>query len=205
MKEELRRKGLLAAVLAVGLGIGFVLNGSGEEPSPRTGNISGEVDNSSWTDFTLQAVESGENFTISELERPVLVETFAVWCTTCSRQQEEVSRLHKDVNVTSVSLNVDQNENTDKIINHKQDNGFHWRYAIAPVELTNDLRNRFGNSIANPPSAPMILICDGKAVRLEKEDLGSPVKSSDFLEKEIISRCGINVGSNSRSGSGAIA
>lgn len=186
MNKDLKQKGLLSVLLVIGLGVGFLANSSNFLESSGPGGL---ADNSSWTEKELQAVESGESFTISELERPVLIETFAVWCTTCSRQQQEIKKLHESRNITSVSLNVDQNENEEKVLNHKKQNGFDWIYAISPIELTNVLRQRFGNSIANPPSAPVILICDGEANRLEKEDFGSPVKSADFLEEKIKSQC----------------
>ena len=199
MKKQKALK--IGGVLVLGLGLGLALNSS------QQGTVSGpeSVGSLEWQNVTLQDVDTGENFTVSGLERPVLLETFAVWCTTCSHQQQEIEKLHEEVNVTSVSLNVDPNEDAEKIVDHKEENGFHWLYAISPVELTNSLRNRFGNSIANPPSAPVILLCEGEAVRLEKEGFGSPVKSADFLEEEIISTCGLETGGSSRSGSGAVA
>lgn len=202
MKKEKTLK--ISGVVLIGLGLGLLLNFSQQgdtKPGPE-GSVNSQAVN--WQNFSFQTVEDSENFTVSGLEKPVLIETFAVWCTTCSRQQQEIKKLHEDLNVTSVSLNVDPNENAGKVIDHKQENGFDWRYAVAPVEVTNALRTEFGNSVANPPSAPVILVCGGEAVRLEKEGLGSPVKSSDFLAEEIRDRCEIDLESNSRSGSGAV-
>lgn len=199
MKKERAVK--LAGVLVLGLGLGLILNFSQQEANAGPGG----AENIDWQEKMLEDVSTGENFTFSGLERPVLIETFAVWCTTCSRQQQEIEKLHEEVNVTSVSLNVDPNEDAEKVVNHRQENEFDWRYAVAPVDLTNALRNEFGNSVANPPSAPVILLCDGEAVRIEKEGFGSPVKSADFLEERIRSVCGENLERNSRSRSGTIS
>lgn len=199
MKEDLKKQSLLAAVLIFGIGLGVLVNSS----TLIVGDDTPQFRNLNWTDATLQTVEGGENFTISSLDEPVMIETFAVWCTTCSRQQQEIKKLHERINVTSVSLNVDQNENDKKVLNHKKENDFSWRYAISPIELTNVLRQKFGNSIANPPSAPVILVCDGESFRLEKEGFGSPVKSADLLQDKIKNKCDTDFREESDSRSGA--
>ena len=199
MEQDLKNYIVLAGILGIGLVTGFALNSSGSGSGPG-----GSLDGSDWRNTTLQDVSTDENFTITGLEKPVVVETFAVWCTTCSRQQSEIKDIHGSVEFSSVSLNVDRNENREKIIQHKETNNFTWTYAISPISLTNQLRERFGNSIANPPSAPVILVCEDGARRIQKEGFGSPVKSSKMLEEEIKLGCN-ETETNPRSGSGAVS
>lgn len=179
MEQDLKKKSMLAGILVVGLVIGVTLNNS-TKPSA----LSGSVNASDWKQVTLQDVSTGENFTMAELEKPVLVETFAVWCPTCTRQQVEIQKLHKRTNITSVSLDVDPNEDASKIRSHIQRNGFSWRYAISPIELTNMLRAKFGNSVANPPTAPVILVCENDSRRLP-----DGVKPVSTLQEEIEKGC----------------
>ena len=137
-----------------------------------------------WRNTELEDVRTGENFSISELDKPLLLESFAVWCPTCTRQQQEIGRIHQSTNVTSVSIDVDPNEDASQVRSHIQENGFDWRYAIAPPEITSLLARDFGNSVLNPPSAPVILICEEGSRQLDRG-----VKKKQELESEIVEGC----------------
>lgn len=178
MEDDMRRKVLIAGFLIVGLGIGGLLNYENSSPP------SGPADGDSWRTVELTDVREGESYSIDSLEKPVLLETFAVWCPTCTRQQQEIKELHGDVNFTSVSLNVDQNENADKIRSHIQSNGFDWRYSIAPATLTQKLIREFDPSMAQPPSAPVVLVCENSSRKLK-----NGVKPASKLEEEIRKGC----------------
>lgn len=179
MDKDWKNYVLLAGILGLGLLAGLTLNDSAFSRGPLD-----SVNTSDWKETTLQEVSSGENFTIAELEKPVLIETFAVWCPTCTRQQVEIEKVHNSTDVTSVSLDVDLNEDPEKVRNHVERNGFDWRYAISPIELTNKLRKKFGTSIANPPSAPVILVCEEGSRRLP-----DGVKTASTLQEEIEKGC----------------
>lgn len=140
--------------------------------------------NSTWQQVELEDVNSGQSFTVAELDKPVLIETFAVWCTTCTRQQQEIKKLHEQSGVTSVSLNVDVNEDGEKIRQHTQRQGFDWRYAVSPPELTRSLVEQYGNSIRHPPSAPVVLVCENSTRRLP-----NGVKPVSKLQEEIERGC----------------
>lgn len=143
----------------------------------------------SWMNIELKDVRTEETFKISDFEgKPVLVESFAVWCPTCTKQQKEIKGLHEEIGneVISVSLDTDPNEDSSKVLEHLQANGFDWYYAISPIEMTQSLINEFGNSIINAPSAPMILICeDGSFRKLS----GSGSRDVDKLKEEIERGC----------------
>lgn len=163
------------SLLVIVVSVGFIQS--------ETDTQSVEADN--WREVTLENVNSGENFSISELEKPVFIETFAVWCPTCTNQQLEMKKLHESKNVTSVSLNVDPNEDAEQIRSHTEENGFDWRYAISPPELTRQLISKFGNTVANPPSAPVILVCENNSRRLS----GNGVKPASELQAELEKGC----------------
>jgi len=139
-----------------------------------------------WQTASLEDVNSGETFTVEQFRgTPVLLESFAVWCPTCTKQQREIQKLHDEVgeSVISISLDADQNEDADRVRAHTESQGFDWRYVISPIEVTLSLVGDFGPSIVNAPSAPVILICPGG----EYKKLDSGVKKVPELKGEVAS------------------
>ncbi|PSG99071.1 MAG: hypothetical protein BRC29_02995 [Nanohaloarchaea archaeon SW_7_43_1] len=141
-------------------------------------------ENIDWKQVELEDVRSGETYTVAELEKPVLIETFAVWCTTCTKQQKETQEFHSKSEVTSVSLNVDPEEDRENIQEHLNRHGFDWRYSISPTSLTRSLISDHGRVMVNPPSAPMVLVCkDGE------RKLPTGVKPVSKLHEEVEKGC----------------
>ena len=153
--------------------------------SPPQSNNNLEVAGS-WINFELNDVKTGESFMISDFNKPVLLESFAVWCPTCTKQQREIKKLHNDVgdSIISISVDTDPNEDENQVRQHIESNGFDWIYVVAPREFTQSLIDQFGVGIVNAPSAPMILICDEKVKKL-----GSGVKSSNELKENVKEFC----------------
>jgi len=179
MKNEyLDLKTIILAVSALALTVFIAFGSTNNSGKPGTVNAT------EWQEVELEDVEGEESFTVAGLEKPLLVETFAVWCPTCTNQQNEIKELKKISNVTSVSLDVDSNEDEQQIRRHREENGFGWRYAISPPELTRLLIQEYGNSIANPPSAPVILVCEDGSRRLP-----NGVKTASTLQQEIKEGC----------------
>lgn len=140
-----------------------------------------------WMTIELNDVNSGETFTFQEFQgKPVLLESFAVWCPTCTRQQQESKKFHDEVgdSVISISIDTDPNEDEERVRTHSQDNGFNWRYAVSPVSMTQSLIDEFGVRIINAPSVPMVLICEDGSFEI----LDSGVKKVPEL-KEAIASC----------------
>jgi len=138
----------------------------------------------SWMDFELEDVTTGETFKISDFKgKKVVLETFAVWCPTCTKQQREIKELHSRIGeeFVSITIDVDPNESADNVRAHVERNGFDWLYAVASPEMTRSLIDEFGTIIINAPSAPIVLINEDGTARL----LGRGVKSADKLEKEL--------------------
>ena len=116
-----------------------------------------------WFSVALQDVNSGNTFSIEDFKgKVVLVETMAVWCSNCLRQQREVQALHSALadreDFISIALDIDPNENADILRNFAMNNGFDWLYAIAPAEVANELGQLYGQQFLNPPSTPILLI-----------------------------------------------
>jgi len=182
---------ILAALIAV-VGFAFSRDNTETQQAGSSDNLpsDGQASTTSeiWMNFELTNVNTGETFTISELnDKPILLESFAVWCPTCTKQQNEIKKLHEEVgdSFVSISIDTDPNEDEARILQHTQSNGFNWHYAVAPSDLTRSLIDEFGVGIINAPSAPVILICEDGSFR----QLGSGVKKVPELQ-EAIATCG---------------
>jgi len=139
-----------------------------------------------WREVTLKDILTNHEYKVSDYEDKVVVlETFAVWCPTCRKQQEEIKELIESGDDSiHISLDIDPNEDEEKVKNHANKNGFDWIFSVAPVSLTKDLIEEFGPTVANAPQAPTIIICPGGSAQLLKNG----VKSADELA-EVINAC----------------
>jgi thiol-disulfide isomerase/thioredoxin len=141
-----------------------------------------------WMEIELTDVATGRSFKISDFAgKPVLLESFAVWCPTCTEQQKQTKELESRVGdaIIHVSLDTDPNEDEARVREHIETNGFNWYYAVSPIELTNSLRSEFGNTIISAPLVPMILICEDQSTRF----LRSGIKTADDLLSEVDRGC----------------
>jgi thiol-disulfide isomerase/thioredoxin len=141
-----------------------------------------------WKEISIRDVRTGNDFKISDFKgKPILVESFAVWCPTCTKQQQEIKKLHEDVgdSVVSVSLDTDPNEEESQVKEHTEQNGFDWYYAVSPKDLTQSLIDEFGVGVVNAPQAPVILVCEDLSTRL----LDRGVKDTDELKEAIEEGC----------------
>jgi len=119
---------------------------------------------SGWFGASFKDVRSGEAFTINDFKgKVILVETMAVWCSTCYQQQTQMKALHEALGMRedfiSISLDIDPNEDESILSGYTQQNsGFDWRYAIASPDITREIGNTYGDQFLNPPSAPILVI-----------------------------------------------
>jgi cytochrome oxidase Cu insertion factor (SCO1/SenC/PrrC family) len=116
-----------------------------------------------WFNAALVDVNSGQTFTMSDFKgKVVLVETMAVWCPLCTRQQGHIQSLHQSIgerdDLISVSLDIDPNEDADILKAHADKNGFNWHYAVAPPEVAREIGQLYGAQFLNPPATPMFII-----------------------------------------------
>ncbi len=141
-----------------------------------------------WMDMELTDVRTGQKFNISDFKgKPVLLDSFAVWCPTCLAQQQEVAKLFLSEGeaIVHISLDTDPFEDEARVREHLESNSLNWLFAVAPIELTRALIDEFGLQIVNAPGAPMVLICADQSTRF----LDRGVKSADKLLSEIDKGC----------------
>jgi thiol-disulfide isomerase/thioredoxin len=90
--------------------------------------VSELVEMPAWFDASLINVRTGEDFTINDFKgKEVMVETLAMWCPNCKKQQSHVKALHgilgMNKDLISIGLDIDPNENAD-LKNYTDSNGF---------------------------------------------------------------------------------
>jgi cytochrome oxidase Cu insertion factor (SCO1/SenC/PrrC family) len=140
-----------------------------------------------WFSTSLKNVRSGDAFTIDDFKgKVVLVETMAVWCTTCYQQQTQIKALHESLGMrddfVSISLDIDPNEDEKTLTAYTQKNSdFDWQYAVAGPAVAREIGNTYGDQFLNPPSAP-VLVIDRHGVA---HPLPFGVKSAEDLMKII--------------------
>ena len=161
------------------------------QSSPETStseNISEETTESpglpSWQTAEMTDVLTNQSFSVNSLSKPVLVESFAIWCPPCTRQQQEIKRLKNMRNITSVSVNVDPEEDV-RVRDHATSNDFDWRYVTAPKPTTSKFVEVFGRTFISPPSVPVILVCDDKNYEL----LDRGVMTVSQLDETVAATC----------------
>lgn len=145
------------------------------------------LDGVAWPDIELKDVRTGEIFKISDFDKPVLLETFAVWCPTCRKQQDHIKALHKEIGdaVISISLDTDPSEDEAKVLTHINRYNYDWFYAVDTGGFAKQLVDEYGINVVNAPSAPVILICEDDSRRLLKYGL----KDKEELKTEIERGC----------------
>jgi len=140
-----------------------------------------------WMESSYYDVEANKTKTIASMEKPILVESFAVWCSTCTRQQIEIKDMNEQdaVEHTSLSLNTDPEEGPTAVRQHMKENGFDWTYGIASAALVNDLLEAFGPTIITAPQVPKILVCSNTSFRR----LQNGVRTASTLTEDIRQGC----------------
>lgn len=141
-----------------------------------------------WKNAPLKDVATGKSFKISDFKgKPILIESFAVWCPTCKKQQDKIKDLHEDVgdSVVSISLDTDPNEDESQVQEHIDKYGFDWYFAVSPIEVSQALIEEFTITVVNAPGAPVVLVCGDQSATLLK----TGVKSADDLKQAIENNC----------------
>ena len=139
-------------------------------------------DTPDWFDVPLVDVRTGQTFTINDHHgKVILVETLAMWCSSCLKQQNEVKALHElfsaEDRFVSIGLDIDINEEAEDLKAYTDNNQFDWLYVIAPVEVAREISMLYGAQFLNPPSTPILVIDKSGEVHL----MNFGIKSADDL------------------------
>jgi thiol-disulfide isomerase/thioredoxin len=149
-----------------------------EKPATATG----------WKSTTLEDTLTGKTFRVTDFKgKTVLLESFAVWCPTCLKQQKQMAKL-KQVDgeeIVHISLDTDPNEDAALVKGHAEKNNFDWYFAVSPTSVSQQLIDEFGISVVNAPSAPVVMVCKDQSTRM----LERGVKSAEDLEEEVRKGC----------------
>lgn len=121
------------------------------------------MESPAWFSMALTNVHTGETFTIQDLKgKVILVETMAVWCSSCLKQQTQVKALHGQIgdrdDFVSIGLDIDSNEDAAKLKGFVDAQEFDWLYAVSPADVSREIAALYGDQFLNPPSTPMLLI-----------------------------------------------
>ncbi len=154
-------------------------------------NKDGDVSDSSimtpsWFKTSLIDVNTGDSFTVADFKgKIVLVETLAMWCSNCLKQQGQVQSLHDLLgerdDFVSVGIDIDPNENADALKSYTINNGFDWLYTVASAEIAREIGQLYGDQFLNPPSTPMLIIDQEGVVHL----LPFGIKSAEELREAL--------------------
>ncbi|MCF7866406.1 hypothetical protein K9L67_02275 [Candidatus Woesearchaeota archaeon] len=144
------------------------------------------INKTHWKDIELKDVKTSENFKVSDFEgKKVFLETFAVYCSNCKNQQDELKTIYDEDELIIISLNTDPSEDENKIKEHIEKNNYSWKYSIAPVIMTERLMEEFGFIITQSAQAPIVLVCEDGSYSL----LPTGIKNAEKLEEAIELGC----------------
>jgi len=140
----------------------------------------------SWFGASLTDARTGQTFSINDFQgKVVLVETMAIWCSNCLKQQGQVKALHEQLgpreDFISIGLDIDPNETSDALKAYVEDKGFDWLYAVPSKDISREVASLYGDQFLNPPSTP-ILVIDRHG---EAHPLPFGIKSADDLMQTI--------------------
>lgn len=114
-----------------------------------------------WQTVQLTDVD-GMAFTLDDFHgTPVLVETFATWCPNCKKQLEDTNAAAAQLGDQAVfiALSVETDLSADDVAEYAADNGFDSiRFAVMTPEALAAVVEGLGQSAANPPSTPKVVI-----------------------------------------------
>ena len=138
--------------------------GSGmDDTSEMMDKDMGMMDSPAFFKAALVNATTGDTFSIRDYQgKVILVETMAIWCSNCLKQQKQVKALHELLgerdDFVSLGLDIDPNESLQDLQGYVERNGFDWLYAVAPVEVAREIAQLYGDQFLNPPSTPIFII-----------------------------------------------
>ena len=128
----------------------------------------GALDSHPLHGIVMVDVRGQAELTLGELaaDKPVIVETMAIWCTNCRAQMHQVVAAHELADFHSLSIDVEAYEAPADLAAYAEQEGFDWPFVKADAELATLLRAEFGTAVLNPPSMPKILLRPDGSVEL---------------------------------------
>ena len=148
-----------------------------DAPAESVVPVAPAADLAEWQTIEIVDVD-GATFTLASLVgKPLFVENFATWCPTCrsqlGRTQSAAETLGDEAVVLALSVETDLS--SQDVADYAEDNGFdNIRFAVMSPELLAAFVEAFGNSAANPPSTPHVVVAaDGTAGEMKTGGIGA--------------------------------
>ena len=107
----------------------------------------------------------GATFAIADFEGPVLVETFATWCSTCRRQLADTQRAAVEAgdDAAFLVLSVETTLDPATLAEYAAENGFDdLVFGVLDEQGLVVLQEEFGGTVLNPPSTPKFRVEGGE-------------------------------------------
>jgi thiol-disulfide isomerase/thioredoxin len=167
----------VAATGAMALLLAGCGGGSGSDasdaaaPSPTPPTETSSAGPSTWQTAAITDVE-GATFSLADLAgKPVFVEFFATWCSSCLAQLGDTQAAAAELGDEAefVVLSVETDLGPADVAAYAERHGFeNLRFAVMTPELLAATVSALGNSVASPPSTPhLVIAADGTAGELE--------------------------------------
>ncbi len=77
-----------------------------------------------------------------------------------------------------IAIDVDPNEDAQMVRDHIARNDYEGMFVVAPIEMTEMLREQYGSYIITPPLSPKVVV---NADQTSAETMGRGVKSAEDL------------------------
>ena len=123
---------------------------SGPSASAPGASAPGHVMDQVWA-TAGQDVSTGETFRIADhAGKVIIIETMAIWCPNCRRQQGDVKTALEALpadTVVYIVLDVDPGEDGASLAAYREENGFAGQYAVAGTAVARALAAEFGDQI----------------------------------------------------------
>jgi hypothetical protein len=135
-----------------------------QDTTPTAESLAGgaQASNSTWLTLPLVDAHTGETFTLADFTgKTVWVEPMATWCTTCRGQLPRVEAARVALNSDQyvfVSFSVAENVDNATLAQYADDQGWHWKFAVATEALIQGMVDTFGLTVVTPPSTPHFII-----------------------------------------------
>lgn len=115
-----------------------------------------------WLSVKFTDAVTGQDFTINDFKgKVVVVELMAAWCPNCLAEGQQLKALRNMVgsdDLVVVTLGIDLKEDAAVLKKYAQENGFDWRYAVAPLEAMRDIGNLYGALFMDPTLSPTLIV-----------------------------------------------